>query len=70
MTANFRVFSFNIFEVEENEQIPENKETLREMLKKGLAVPFHQHVCAKCHKVPYAKRWVKVKETEGVYCKI
>ncbi|XP_060526457.1 beta-1,4-glucuronyltransferase 1-like [Cylas formicarius] len=60
------VFVLPIFEVLENQTVPENKTQLQAMLKKKTAILFHQTVCAVCHRVVNGERWVRAKETRGL----
>lgn len=45
------VFVLPVFEILENQSVPENKTQLLAMLKKKTAIIFHQGVCAVCHRV-------------------
>lgn len=65
-STNPRVYIFSIFEVRENVTAPETKTELQNMLKKGDAIPFHKHVCAKCHNVPMSKEWIAAPVQPGL----
>lgn len=62
-----QVFPLHIFEVSANQQVPDNKTMLMDMLSKGTAIPFHKKLCPGCHTVPKAKEWQTAKETAGVH---
>jgi beta-1,4-glucuronyltransferase 1 len=55
--TNPRVFPLNIFEIEENQTVPNTKTELVKMLKIGTAVSFHKKICRRCHTVPQAVEW-------------
>ncbi|ENN82025.1 hypothetical protein YQE_01600, partial [Dendroctonus ponderosae] len=65
-TGNKNVFVLPIFEVMENQHVPENKTELLRMLKKKTAIIFHQSVCIVCHRVVESEKWVRSNETEGL----
>ncbi|XP_066141726.1 beta-1,4-glucuronyltransferase 1-like isoform X2 [Euwallacea fornicatus] len=60
------VFVLPIFEILENQIIPENKNALLDMLQKKTATIFHKSVCADCHTVIDGDVWTKTEETEGL----
>ncbi|XP_028132839.1 beta-1,4-glucuronyltransferase 1 [Diabrotica virgifera virgifera] len=62
-----KVYPLTIFEVSANQQVPENKTQLREMLANGTAIPFHKKLCPGCHTVPKAKEWQSANETQGLH---
>ncbi|KAB7494819.1 Beta-1,4-glucuronyltransferase 1 [Armadillidium nasatum] len=57
-TTNPRVFVFPIFEVADNENVPETKAELQAMLKTKKAIPFHKFVCPKCHAQPKSPMYI------------
>ncbi|XP_063695856.1 beta-1,4-glucuronyltransferase 1-like [Culicoides brevitarsis] len=52
------VFVLPIFEVKATANPPEDKASLKEMLKNKTAIPFHANICASCHSVPRQKEWI------------
>ncbi|KAF5280659.1 hypothetical protein FQA39_LY05307 [Lamprigera yunnana] len=62
-----RVFPLHLFEVGVNQQIPDNKTMLKEMLANGTALPFHKKLCPGCHNVPKSKEWRAAKESKGLH---
>ncbi|XP_066251108.1 beta-1,4-glucuronyltransferase 1-like isoform X2 [Euwallacea similis] len=60
------VFALPIFEILEDQVVPENKNALIDMLEKETAIIFHQSVCPECHTVIDSDIWVKTEETEGL----
>ncbi|KAF7285370.1 hypothetical protein GWI33_010770 [Rhynchophorus ferrugineus] len=63
--ANTRnAFVLPIFEVLENQDVPENKTMLKIMLKNKTAILFHQRMCAVCHKVIDGDKWILQNETK------
>lgn len=62
-----KVFVMSIFEVEESSRLPEDKKELIRMLKKKSAIPFHQKVCAECHKIPKAREWMVATVNPGLH---
>lgn len=52
------VFVVPIFEVEETESIPENKEELLKLLDVQKAVYFHELICKHCQKFPGIENWM------------
>ena len=62
-----KVFPFNLFEISVNQQTPDSKTALKEMLANGTAVPFHKFVCAGCHGTPMSKEWMAANETNGLH---
>lgn len=67
LRKNPKVFPLHLFEVSGNQQIPDNKTLLKEMLDNGTAVPFHKHLCPGCHNVPKSKEWRAAKETQELH---
>lgn len=67
LSKEHKVFPLHIFEVSANQQVPDNKTMLMDMLSKGTAIPFHKKLCPGCHTVPKAKEWQTAKETAGVH---
>ncbi|XP_017966347.2 beta-1,4-glucuronyltransferase 1, partial [Drosophila navojoa] len=53
-----RVYPLPVFEIPENEQVPNDKLELLDLLQKRRAQLFHAKVCASCHKVPGYQRWI------------
>lgn len=52
------VFVVPIFEVEETESIPENKEELIKLLDVQKAVYFHKLICKHCQKFQGIENWM------------
>lgn len=67
LSKNPKVFPLHLFEVSANQQVPENKTMLKEMLQNGTAVPFHMKLCPGCHNVPKSKEWQAANETKGLH---
>ncbi|KAJ8921858.1 hypothetical protein NQ315_008490 [Exocentrus adspersus] len=67
LSKNPKVFPLHIFEVSANQQVPDNKTMLKEMLVNGTALPFHKKLCPGCHSVPKAKEWQNARETKGFH---
>ena len=63
LSKNPKVFPLHLFEVSANQQVPDSKTKLKEMLANGTAVPFHKKLCPGCHSVPKAKEWQNANET-------
>ncbi|EDW03074.1 beta-1,4-glucuronyltransferase 1 [Drosophila grimshawi] len=53
-----RVYPLAVFEVNENESVPNDKSELLTLLGKGRAQIFHAKICKNCHKVPEYKSWI------------
>jgi hypothetical protein len=66
LSKNPKVFPLHLFEVSANQQVPDSKTKLKEMLANGTAVPFHKKLCPGCHSVPKAKEWQTANETENL----
>lgn len=64
LSKNPKVFPLHLFEVSANQQVPDSKTRLIEMLANGTAVSFHKKLCPGCHNIPKAKEWQNAKETE------
>lgn len=60
------VFVLPIFEIFEDQAVPENKTALQKMLKSNTAILFHQKMCALCHRVINGENWVLANETKGL----
>ncbi|KAM8716626.1 hypothetical protein ACLKA7_003497 [Drosophila subpalustris] len=54
-----RVYPLPVFEIFEDEQLPNDKFDLMELFRKHRAQLFHAKVCANCHKVPGFQNWIK-----------
>lgn len=67
LLPNPKVFPIPLFEVQENQVVPESKTQLKEMLANGTAFPFHKKLCPGCHNVPKSKEWMAANETEGFH---
>ncbi|KAK2725105.1 hypothetical protein QYM36_001530 [Artemia franciscana] len=61
-----RVFALPIFEVYKNQTVPGSKQELVEMLESGLAIPFHEKICALCHRIPQQKEWQRAPVNDGL----
>lgn len=61
-----KVFVLPLFEVEEGENIPANKEELISMVRDERAVYFHRHVCSHCQKFPGIERWLETTDSGKV----
>ncbi|XP_025832343.1 beta-1,4-glucuronyltransferase 1-like [Agrilus planipennis] len=59
-----QVFVLPHFEVEEGYDVPMDKTTLVEMVQNRSAIFFHEHLCRRCHMVPYSYRWLNTPETD------
>ncbi|EEZ97317.1 N-acetyllactosaminide beta-1,3-N-acetylglucosaminyltransferase-like Protein [Tribolium castaneum] len=66
LSKNPKVFPLHLFEVSANQQVPESKTKLIEMLNNGTAVSFHKKLCPGCHNIPKAKEWQMAKETDDL----
>ncbi|XP_034474543.1 beta-1,4-glucuronyltransferase 1-like [Drosophila innubila] len=53
-----RVYPLPVFEIFENEQLPNDKFELMKLYHKQRAQLFHARVCANCHKVPRYQDWI------------
>ncbi|CAH0559039.1 unnamed protein product [Brassicogethes aeneus] len=67
LSKNPKVYPLHIFEVGGNQQVPETKTILKEMLSNKSAIPFHKNLCPSCHNIPKAKEWQNTEETEGLH---
>lgn len=67
LSKNPKVYPLHLFEVSANQQVPENKTMLKQMIHNGTAVPFHKKLCAGCHNVPKSKEWIMANETQGLH---
>ncbi|KAF2881262.1 hypothetical protein ILUMI_24907 [Ignelater luminosus] len=67
LSKNPKVFPLHLFEVSGNQQVPDNKTVLKEMLVNGTALPFHKKLCPGCHNVPKSKEWKEANETKGLH---
>merc|ERR1719295_796482 len=56
---NPRVFVNNIFEIEANHSLPETKAELVKLMNQNIMIPFHKHLCPRCHTIPHAKEWLE-----------
>ncbi|XP_013791575.1 beta-1,4-glucuronyltransferase 1-like [Limulus polyphemus] len=56
-----QVFVLPVFEVKSGIQPPTRKEDLRTLMKRKVAVSFHQYVCDVCHRIPHLDRWLATK---------
>lgn len=57
-----KVFVLPIYEIIENEKVPENKTELQNLFKKKKAFLFHGKICPQCHSVPKQSEWIKEEE--------
>lgn len=46
------------FEVSGELEIPASKRELRELMRKGQVIWFHEKICSVCHKIPHGKEWL------------
>lgn len=60
------VFVLPIFEVSVDQEIPETKAELQEMIKNKTAFVFHEKLCLPCHKVPGSDEWLQQSKREGL----
>ncbi|CAH0553654.1 unnamed protein product [Brassicogethes aeneus] len=61
-----KVFPIPIFEIKEDQAVPETKTALQGMLRKKTAIPFHKFVCSWCHNIPKAREWEKAAEGKNM----
>jgi len=61
-----RVFVNSIFEIQANATLPNTKSELVGLLKSGVVIPFHKHVCPSCHNVPNSKGWISSPAKSGM----
>ncbi|XP_076344409.1 beta-1,4-glucuronyltransferase 1-like isoform X2 [Tachypleus tridentatus] len=54
-----QVFVLPVFEVKLKAQPPINKEELRSLMAKKMAVSFHKYACDTCHRIPKLQSWLK-----------
>ncbi|KAF5275888.1 hypothetical protein FQR65_LT04127 [Abscondita terminalis] len=64
---NPKVFPLHLFEVNGNQQVPDNKTMLKEMISNGTGFLFHKKLCPKCHNVPKTKEWLAANESKGLH---
>lgn len=64
---NPKVFPLHLFEVNANQQVPDNKTMLKAMISNGTALQFHKKLCPVCHSVPKTKEWMAANETKGLH---
>lgn len=64
---NPKVFVSSIFEIKTGAELPENKEQLKDMLKKSVVIPFHKKVCSLCHAIPKAKEWSQATGSDDLH---
>lgn len=62
-----KVYPIHLFEIYEDQVMPENKTTLQRMLRNETAIMFHKHVCPHCHNIPNTKEWIAAVETEDFH---
>lgn len=60
------VFVLPVFEIEADQEVPETKTELQDMLRNNTAFVFHKKLCLPCHKVPEGDRWQEQLETDGL----
>jgi beta-1,4-glucuronyltransferase 1 len=48
-----------IFEVREDQAVPNNKSELLDLFHRNLAFWFHSQICSACHKIPNASGWIR-----------
>nr|CAI5826384.1 unnamed protein product [Callosobruchus analis] len=60
------VFVLPIFEILEDQKVPETKADLRKMLEQKTAIIFHQGICTPCHRIPKSKEWMKANMTDSL----
>jgi N-acetyllactosaminide beta-1,3-N-acetylglucosaminyltransferase len=53
------VFVVPVFEIPKDKRIPDTKRELVELVKKNLAVYFHQYTCTACQLLPEYISWLK-----------
>lgn len=51
------------FEIREDQDIPENKTQLLELISAKKALPFHAKICRNCHAIPKELEWLNTSET-------
>ncbi|KAL1509155.1 hypothetical protein ABEB36_003937 [Hypothenemus hampei] len=56
-TCQKRVFVVPVFEVENTEELPRNKQQLVQLMEQSKAVYFHQLSCVHCQKFPGLEQW-------------
>uniref|UniRef100_A0A914QH79 Ycf1 n=1 Tax=Panagrolaimus davidi TaxID=227884 RepID=A0A914QH79_9BILA len=54
------------FELQNNVAIPRNKNELKKLYRKKLAIPFHQRLFSIGHCIPNLKKWFKTNESEDL----
>lgn len=63
---NYRVYPINIFEVQQGQEIPKDKRTLKMMIDQNLATSFHKKVCPLCHEIPGLEFWFRNNRVKGL----
>lgn len=61
------VFVLPIFEIKADQNVPETKTELQNMIRNNTAFVFHKKLCLVCHKVPDGDKWLAQEETEGLH---
>ncbi|XP_018321905.1 beta-1,4-glucuronyltransferase 1-like [Agrilus planipennis] len=61
-----KVFVLPHFEVDEDNEVPMDKTTLVKMVENKSAVFFHEHLCRRCHMIPYYNRWLRTPESDKI----
>lgn len=56
------MFVLPIFEVAENQKVPENKTELLELFQENLVIWFHFKICPTCHSIPNASEWINASD--------
>lgn len=64
--AENAVFALPLYEIPADQNIPENKTELQNMIRNNTAFIFHKNLCTPCHKVPDSERWEMKPETKGL----
>lgn len=59
-----------IFEVKEDQKIPDNKADLLELFHQKSAVWFHFEICPACHTIPNATDWINSPDKDEIDLKI
>lgn len=56
------MFVLPIFEIQQDQHIPQNKSELIDLIHQDMAVWFHFKICPTCHTIPNADKWLQLDE--------
>lgn len=52
------MFFLPVFEIEANQEVPNNKVELEELYHSNKARFFHLRICRPCHSIPDSSKWI------------